>query len=76
MTGNIRLLIADVDGTLVTNEKVLTARAIEAVTLLKNAGVAFAITSGRPPLGMKMLIDPLGLDGTDCGVQWRRLCPP
>ena len=61
MTENIRLVIADVDGTLVTNEKVLTARAIEAVTRLKNAGIAFAITSGRPPLGMKMLIDPLGL---------------
>jgi Cof subfamily protein (haloacid dehalogenase superfamily) len=61
MTENIRLVIADVDGTLVTNEKVLTARAIEAVTRLKNAGIAFGITSGRPPLGMKMLIDPLGL---------------
>jgi hypothetical protein len=61
MKENIRLFIADVDGTLVTNEKVLTARAIEAVTRLKNAGIAFVITSGRPPLGMKMLIDPLGL---------------
>jgi Cof subfamily protein (haloacid dehalogenase superfamily) len=61
MTGNIRLVIADVDGTLVTSEKVLTARTIEAVTRLKNAGIAFSITSGRPPLGMKMLIDPLGL---------------
>jgi hypothetical protein len=61
MKENIRLFIADVDGTLVTNEKVLTARAIEAVTRLKNAGIAFGITSGRPPLGMKMLIDPLGL---------------
>jgi Cof subfamily protein (haloacid dehalogenase superfamily) len=61
MKGNIRLVIADVDGTLVTNEKVLTARAVEVVKRLKNAGIAFSITSGRPPLGMKMLIDPLGL---------------
>lgn len=61
MTSNIRLVIADVDGTLVTQEKVLTARAVEAVKRLKNAGIAFSITSGRPPLGMKMLIDPLGL---------------
>ncbi len=61
MTEIIRLLIADVDGTLVTNDKVLTARAIAAVKRLKNAGIAFALTSGRPPLGMKMLIDPLGL---------------
>jgi Cof subfamily protein (haloacid dehalogenase superfamily) len=61
MKNNIRLVIADVDGTLVTQDKVLTARAIEAVKRLKNAGIAFSITSGRPPLGMKMLIDPLGL---------------
>jgi len=61
MKSNIRLVIADVDGTLVTKEKVLTARAIEAVKRLKDKGVAFSITSGRPPLGMKMLIEPLGL---------------
>jgi hypothetical protein len=61
MTSNIRLVIADVDGTLVTNEKLLTARAVEAVQHLNSAGITFSITSGRPPLGMKMLIDPLGL---------------
>jgi Cof subfamily protein (haloacid dehalogenase superfamily) len=61
MKQNILLVIADVDGTLVTQDKVLTARAIESVKRLKNAGIAFSITSGRPPLGMKMLIDPLGL---------------
>ena len=63
MTSNIRLVIADVDGTLVTNEKVLTARAAGAINRLKKAGIAFSITSGRPPLGMKMLIDPLELTG-------------
>jgi Cof subfamily protein (haloacid dehalogenase superfamily) len=61
MSTDIRLVIADVDGTLVTREKVLTARAIEAVTRLRDAGIAFTITSGRPPLGMKMFIEPLGL---------------
>jgi Cof subfamily protein (haloacid dehalogenase superfamily) len=61
MSNDIRLVIADVDGTLVTREKILTARAIEAVTRLRDAGIAFTITSGRPPLGMKMFIEPLGL---------------
>lgn len=61
MGSNIRLLIADVDGTLVTQEKVLTRRSIEAVNRLREAGVAFTITSGRPPLGLKMLIDQLSL---------------
>jgi hypothetical protein len=57
----IRLLLADVDGTLVTNDKVLTPRAIDAVRNLGEAGVLFAITSGRPPRGMSMLIEPLRL---------------
>ena len=57
----IRLLLADVDGTLVTQDKVLTDRAIAAVTKLKQAGILFAITSGRPPRGMSMLIEPLQL---------------
>jgi hypothetical protein len=50
-----------VDGTLVTQDKVLTDRAIEAVHHLHGAGVLFAVTSGRPPRGMEMLIQPLDL---------------
>ena len=58
----IRLLVADVDGTLVTQDKVLTARAIDAVGRLREADILFALTSGRPPRGMQMLIDPLELE--------------
>jgi Cof subfamily protein (haloacid dehalogenase superfamily) len=57
----IRLLLADVDGTLVTSQKVLTDRAIEAVRSLGSAGILFAVTSGRPPRGMSMLVEPLHL---------------
>src|SRR5438270_9869379 len=59
----ISLVIADVDGTLVTDQKTLTDRAIAAVQALRKAGVKFAITSGRPPRGMAMLIEPLALYG-------------
>ena len=58
----IALLLADVDGTLVTHEKVLTERAKQAVADLREAGILFAITSGRPPKGMEMVIGPLGID--------------
>jgi len=61
MSPPIRLLLADVDGTLVTQEKVLTEAAIAAVGELDEAGVLFALTSGRPPKGMSMLIDPLNV---------------
>ena len=57
----IRLLLADVDGTLVTHDKVLTQRARDAVAKMRSAGIQFAITSGRPPRGMEMLIAPLAL---------------
>jgi Cof subfamily protein (haloacid dehalogenase superfamily) len=58
---SVSLVLADVDGTLVTPDKLLTARTAAAVSALHAAGIAFAITSGRPPRGMAMLIEPLGL---------------
>jgi Cof subfamily protein (haloacid dehalogenase superfamily) len=64
---NIRLLLADVDGTLVTQDKVLTAAAKAAARELLHAGIALAITSGRPPRGMSMLIQPLALQGAIAG---------
>jgi hypothetical protein len=57
----ISLVLADVDGTLLTTDKVLTSRAVDAVHELDAAGIAFAITSGRPPRGMAMLVAPLAL---------------
>ncbi len=58
----IRLFLADVDGTLVTQDKVLSHAAVAAVRSLRQAGVLFAVTSGRPPRGMEMLVEPLDLD--------------
>jgi Cof subfamily protein (haloacid dehalogenase superfamily) len=56
------LVLADVDGSLVNEQKILTGRAQSAVAALRRAGIRFALTSGRPPLGMAMLFDPLELD--------------
>jgi Cof subfamily protein (haloacid dehalogenase superfamily)/HAD superfamily hydrolase (TIGR01509 family) len=55
----IKLLIADVDGTLLTKSKVLTPRTAQAVDRLRAAGVRFTITSGRPPRGMASIVGPL-----------------
>ena len=54
-------VLADVDGTLVTKDKVLTGRAIAAVKRLQDHGVVFTICSGRSPRGLRMLVEPLGL---------------
>ena len=60
-SGPIKMVIADVDGTLVTQQKILTKRAADAVLNLYQAGIQFTITSGRPAHGMAMLIEPLKL---------------
>jgi Cof subfamily protein (haloacid dehalogenase superfamily) len=54
-------VISDVDGTLVTDDKVLTARARAAVAELHATGIIFSIISSRPPRGLRMLLDPLGI---------------
>jgi Cof subfamily protein (haloacid dehalogenase superfamily) len=60
---SISAVLADVDGTLVTQSKALTPRALEAIQQLHERGVLFAITSGRPPRGMRMLVHPLEMCG-------------
>ena len=42
------LVVSDVDGTLLTKEKLLTDRAIGSVRKLHEAGIGFTITSSRP----------------------------
>jgi Cof subfamily protein (haloacid dehalogenase superfamily) len=54
-------VVSDVDGTLLTKDKVLTEGSIEAVRRLHEAGIGFTITSSRPTIGMRFLIEPLGI---------------
>jgi Cof subfamily protein (haloacid dehalogenase superfamily) len=57
----IALVISDVDGTLVTSDKRLTERSVQAVKRLHRHGIGFSIVSSRPPMGMRMLVEPLAL---------------
>jgi Cof subfamily protein (haloacid dehalogenase superfamily) len=57
----ISLVISDVDGTLLMPDKRLTEAAIQAVKRLAEKDIGFTITSSRPPLGMRMLIEPLNI---------------
>lgn len=59
MRAQVRLLVSDVDGTLVTPDKTLTEESIRAVQRLNDAGIIFAITSARPPQGLAMFVEPL-----------------
>ena len=57
----ISAVLADIDGTLVTKDKVLTERAIQAVNRLRERGIVFTICSSRSPRGMQRLVEPLRL---------------
>jgi len=58
---HIALVVSDVDGTLVTKDKTLTDAAKSAVRRLREAGIGFTITSSRPTVGMRFLIEPLSI---------------
>jgi Cof subfamily protein (haloacid dehalogenase superfamily) len=57
----VSLVVTDVDGTLLTPDKKLTARAVAAVERLHATGIAFSICSSRPPFGLRMMVEPLRL---------------
>ncbi len=72
----LSVVIADVDGTLVTTDKVLTPRAQAAVAALHAAGIVFAIISSRPPRGLRMLIEPLAITTPITGFNGGMLVSP
>jgi Cof subfamily protein (haloacid dehalogenase superfamily) len=60
MTPKISAVVSDVDDTLVTDDKILTARTQAAVADLRANGIVFSIISSRPPRGLRMLVKSLG----------------
>lgn len=72
----IRLVVSDVDGTLVTREKLLTPATIQAARDLREAGVHLALVSSRPPRGMAFLTMDLGLTGPLAGFNGGTILAP
>jgi Cof subfamily protein (haloacid dehalogenase superfamily) len=72
----IRLLVSDLDGTLVDKQKQLTDATIAAVGRLRAAGLGFTVISARPMSGIMPLLEPLALDGDvaafNGGIVFRR----
>jgi Cof subfamily protein (haloacid dehalogenase superfamily) len=69
-------VISDVDGTLVTDDKVLTAGAQAAVAKLHASGILFSIISSRPPRGLRMLIERLGIETPMAGFNGGVIATP
>jgi Cof subfamily protein (haloacid dehalogenase superfamily) len=59
----IKLVVSDVDGTMVTTAKLLTPATIDAAHRLHAAGIPLALVSSRPPRGMEFVTAELGLKG-------------
>ena len=72
----VALVLSDVDGTLVTKAKLLTPRAVAAVAALQAAGVKFAVTSSRPPLGLRGVAETLKLTTPLCGCNGGLITEP
>jgi Cof subfamily protein (haloacid dehalogenase superfamily) len=60
---NIRLVVSDVDGTLLTNDKRVTPASLETIHRLRKQGIHFTIISSRPPKGLKVVGDLVSLTG-------------
>jgi len=59
----IDLVVSDIDGTLVRDDKSLSDRVIAAVGRLRDAGVPLVLISARPPSGMLWIGEKLSLTG-------------
>lgn len=67
MSGRIRLLVSDIDGTLVRPDKSLGPPVEDACRRLRAAGVHLALVSARPVSGMLELVRRTGADAL-CGA--------
>jgi Cof subfamily protein (haloacid dehalogenase superfamily) len=72
----ISAVVSDVDGTLVTDAKLLTERTKETVAALHSRGIVFTIISSRPPRGVRMLIDALKISVPFGGFNGGVICAP
>lgn len=61
MTGLIKLVAIDLDGTLLDSKKEISARNKEALTQAKAAGVKIVICTGRPLAAIGIYLDALNL---------------
>jgi Cof subfamily protein (haloacid dehalogenase superfamily) len=61
----IRMVVIDIDHTLITDDHRLTGRTIESVAAARARGVRIVLASSRPALGMTQYLRPLGLTEPD-----------
>lgn len=76
MARAIRLVVTDVDGTLVRHDRTLAPSTIAAARRLRAAGVRLAVVSSRPVGGLEVLRAPLALDTPRAGFNGGEIVGP
>ena len=61
--GNIRAVLCDIDGTLLTSEHAVTPRTIAAIRALRERGVLFGLCTGRNAPATEFMFEQWGLTG-------------
>jgi len=72
----IKLVVSDVDGTIVTTDKSIAPSTVAAVARLQEAGIPLSIVSARPPRGMHYIQETLRLTGPLAGFNGGRMLAP
>lgn len=60
---NIKAVMCDVDGTLLTSKGVVSLRTIEAIRKVREKGILFGLSTGRDVNSVKTLLKEWGIDG-------------
>ncbi|NVN36309.1 Cof-type HAD-IIB family hydrolase [Komagataeibacter swingsii] len=74
--GGVRLVVSDIDGTLITPERRLTPAARQAADDVRRAGIRLSLVSSRAPRGMMQFVRELRIDTPIAGLNGGLICDP
>ena len=69
----IKLIATDIDGTLLSSERIITERSLRAIRAAREKGITVAIATGRFPENAYMLLEDYGLRLPIIGVNGARI---
>ncbi|EGG78339.1 Phosphatase yidA [Gluconacetobacter sp. SXCC-1] len=75
-TGHVRLVVSDIDGTLITPAREITPAAHRAADDLRAAGIRLSLVSSRAPRGMMQYVRALRIETPIAGLNGGLICDP
>ncbi len=75
-SGRIRLLVSDIDGTIIGPDKQLSPSTLASARRLREAGIMLCLASSRSVRGMQMYLGPLGIDTPAAGLNGGEIVAP